>query len=230
MSGQTQKAFQDFEAYLTAAPLLSSSIIGEELYLYLAVSLHAISSALIREERKIQKPVYYISRVLRGAEGRYPMMEKLAFTLVTTSRKLRHYFQAYVINVLTYHPSNKAINKLKAAVRLIQWAIELNEFDVRYQPRNAIKAQVLTNFIAEFSPNQSELNEVDEVQKWVINVDGSSTLYAGGIRVILKSPEEDRLKYTAYLQYQTTNNETKYQALLKGLELAKSPGAESVIV
>ena len=230
MSGQTQKAFQDFEAYLTAAPLLSSSIIGEELYLYLAVSLHAISSALIREERKIQKPVYYISQVLRGAEGRYPMMEKLAFTLVTTSRKLRHYFQAYVINVLTDHPSNKAMNKLKAVVRLIQWAIELNEFDVRYQPRNAIKAQVLTNFIAEFSPNQSELNEVDEVQKWVINVDGSSTLYAGGIRVILKSPEEDRLKYTAYLQYQTTNNETKYQALLKGLELANSPGAESVIV
>ena len=230
MSGQTQKAFQDFEAYLTAAPLLSSSIIGEELYLYLAVSLHAISSALIREERKIQKPIYYISRVLRGAEGRYPMMEKLAFTLVTTSRKLRHYFQAYVINVLTDHPSNKAMNKLKAVVRLIQWAIELNEFDVRYQPRNAIKAQVLTDFIAEFSPNQSELNEVDEVQKWVINVDGSSTLYAGGIRVILKSPEEDRLKYTAYLQYQTTNNETKYQALLKGLELANSPGAESVIV
>ena len=230
MSGQTQKAFQDFEAYLTAAPLLSSSIIGEELYLYLAVSPHAISSALIREEQKIQKPVYYISRVLRGAEGRYPMMEKLAFTLVTTSRKLKHYFQAYVINVLTYHPSNKAMNKLKAAVRLIQWAIELNEFDVRYQPRNAIKAQVLADFIAEFSPNQSELNEVDEVQNWVINVDGSSTLYAGGIRVILKSPEEDRLKYTAYLQYQTTNNETKYQALLKGLELAKSPRAESVIV
>ena len=230
MSGQTQKAFQDFKAYLTAAPLLSSSIIGEELYLYLAVSLHAISSALIREERKIQKPIYYISRVLRGAEGRYPMMEKLAFTLVTTSRKLRHYFQAYVINVLTDHPSNKAMNKLKAVVRLIQWAIELNEFDVRYQPRNAIKAQVLTDFIAEFSPNQSELNEVDEVQKWVINVDGSSTLYAGGIRVILKSPEEDKLKYTAYLQYQTTNNETKYQALLKGLELANSPGAESVIV
>ena len=158
------------------------------------------------------------------------MMEKLAFTLVTTSRKLKHYFQAYVINVLTYHPSNKAMNKLKAAVRLIQWAIELNEFDVRYQPRNAIKAQVLADFIAEFSPNQSELNEVDEVQNWVINVDGSSTLYAGGIRVILKSPEEDRLKYTACLQYQTTNNETKYQALLKGLELANSPGAESVIV
>ena len=163
-------------------------------------------------------------------EGRFPMMEKLAFTLVIASRKLRHYFQAHTINVLTDHPLKKAMTKLEVVGRLIQWTIELSEFDVRYQPRNAIKAQVLADFIAEFSPNRSELDEVDEVRKWVINVDGSSMLYAGGIRVILKSPEGDKLKYAARLQYQTTNNEAKYKALLKGLKLAKSLGAESVIV
>ena len=109
-----QKAFQDLKTYLTAAPLLSLSIPGEELYLYLAMSPHAVSSALIREEGKIQKSVYYTSLTLRGAEGRYLMMEKLAFALVTASRKLRHYFQAYVINVLTTHPLKKAMNKLEA--------------------------------------------------------------------------------------------------------------------
>ena len=61
-------------------------------------------------------------------------------------------------------------------------------------------------------------------------VDGSSTLYVGGIGIILKSPEGGKLKYVAHLQYQTTNNETEYEDLLKGLELAKSLGAESVIV
>ena len=129
--------------YLTIAPLLSPSMPGEELYLYLAVSPHAVSSALIREERRVQKLVYYTSRALRGAEERYPMMEKLAFALVTTFRKLRHYFQAHIINVLIDHPLKKAMNKLEASGKLIQWAIELSEFDVRYQPRNAIKAQVL---------------------------------------------------------------------------------------
>ena len=113
---------------------------------------------------------------------------------------------------------------------MIQWAIELGEFDVKYQPRNAIKAQVLADFITEFSPNRSELDKEDEVQKRVINVDGSSTLYAVGIGVILKSPEGDKLKYTARLQYQTTNNEVEYEALLKGLELAKSLGVESVLI
>ena len=116
---ECQKAFQDLRAYLKATPLLSPFIPGEELYLYLAVSLHAVSSVLIREEGKIQKLVYYASRALRGAEGRYPMMEKLAFALVTASRKLRHYFQAHVISVLTDHPLKKAMNKLEAAGRLI---------------------------------------------------------------------------------------------------------------
>ena len=113
--GECQKAFQDFKVYLTAAPLLSPSIPWEELYLYLAMSPHAMSSTLIREERKIQKPVYYTSQALRGAEGQYPMIKKLDFALVMASRKLRHYFQARVINVLTNHPQKKAMNKLEAA-------------------------------------------------------------------------------------------------------------------
>ena len=66
---QCQKAFQDLKIYLTTAPLLSPSIPREELYLYLAVSSHAVSSALIREEGKVQKPVYYTSRAQRGVEG-----------------------------------------------------------------------------------------------------------------------------------------------------------------
>ena len=105
--------------YLVVAPLLSPSVMGEELFLYLAVTPHAVSSALIREEGKVQKPVYYTSKALRGAKGRYPLIEKLAFALITTSRKLRHYFQAHVINVMTDHLLKKAMNKLEATGRLI---------------------------------------------------------------------------------------------------------------
>lgn len=159
---ECQKAFHDLKTYLTTAPLLSPSMPSKELYLYLAVSPHAVSSALIREEGRVQKPIYYTSRTLRGAEGRYPMMEKLVFALVTASRKLRHYFQAHIINVLTDHPLKKAMNKLEAAGRLIQWAIELSEFNVRYQPRNVIKAQVLADFIVVLTSNQGELDELDE--------------------------------------------------------------------
>ena len=111
---ECQKAFQDLKTYLTTASLLSSFVLGEELYLYLAVTPHIVSSALVREEGKIQKHVYYTSKALRGAEGQYPQIEKLAFALIAVSRKLRHYFQAHVINVMTDHPLKKAMNKLEA--------------------------------------------------------------------------------------------------------------------
>ena len=122
------------------------------------------------------------------------------------------------------------MNKLETAGRLIQWAIELSEFDIRYQLRSAIKAQTLAKFIVEFTSSHGDLNERDKAKTWVIYVDGSSTLYTEGIGVILKSPERDKLKYATRLQYQTTNNKVEYEALLKGLELAKSLGAESIVV
>ena len=92
---------------------------GEELFLYLTVTPYAVSLTLIRKEGKVQKPVYYTSRALRGAEGRYPLIEKLNFALITASRKLRHYFQAHVINVMIDHLLKKAMNKWEAAGLLI---------------------------------------------------------------------------------------------------------------
>ena len=61
-----------------------------------------------------------------------------------------------------------AMNKLEVVGRLIQWAIEFSEFDIRCQPRRPIKAQALVNFIAEFTPNYGDLDEMDEAKKWVV--------------------------------------------------------------
>ena len=96
------------------------------------------------------------------------------------------------------HPLKKAMNKLEAAGRLIQWAVELSEFDIKYQPRHAIKAQALTDFIVEFTPSYDDL-EVMEGKKWIIHVDDSSTQHAGGIGVVLQSPKGDRLKHKVRL-------------------------------
>ena len=55
-------------------------------------------------------------------------------------------------------------------------------------------------------------------------------VYARGIGVVLQSPKGDKLKYKVRLQYQKTNNEVEYEALLKGLELAKSLEVESIVI
>lgn len=89
------------------------------MFLYLAVSATAVSAALIREENKIQLPVYYVSQAFQGAEARYPRIEKITFALIVASRKLRPYFQANPIKVMTDQLVKKAMNKPEAARRMI---------------------------------------------------------------------------------------------------------------
>ena len=71
---------------------------------------------------------------------------------------------------------------------------------------------------------------MEDSKKWVVHMDGSSTQHAGGIGVVLQSPEGDKLKHKIRLQYQPTNNEVEYEALLKRLELAKSVEARSILI
>ena len=59
---------------------------------------------MVREERKVQWPIYYVSKRLLDAETRYPELEKLALALVVVFRKLRSYFRAHLIEVLTNYP------------------------------------------------------------------------------------------------------------------------------
>ena len=87
-----EEAFQELKRYLSNPPLLSPLKEGENLYLSLAVSTTVVSAALIHEEAKKQLPVYYINQAFQGAESNYPRIEKIAFTLIVASRKLRQYF------------------------------------------------------------------------------------------------------------------------------------------
>ena len=122
--------FDNLKAYLSSPPLLNPSKPGEELYLYLVVSQAAVIATLVREEDGSQRPVYFTSRALRGAEERYPQMEKLAFALITVARKLKPYFQAHTIVVLMDKPLKKAMSSPEAARRMALWAVELSEFDI----------------------------------------------------------------------------------------------------
>ena len=78
-------------------------------------------------------------------------MEKLILALVTVARKLRPYFQAHTIEVPTEYPMKQVLHKLETSGRLMKWAIELSEFDIRYKPKTAIKGQILANFVMEFA-------------------------------------------------------------------------------
>ena len=185
-------AFEELKKYLSSLPLLSPSKPGEELYLYLAISQAAVSVALVRKEDGCRKPVYFISQAFQGVEERYPQMEKLAFALVTTARKLKPYFQAHTIIVLIDQPLRRAIISPKVAKRMALWAIEISEFDLQYRPQTAIKGQAMADFITKFA--QSEGKEVGATTQWSIHMDESSNRQAGGAGVAIQTPKGDKIE------------------------------------
>jgi len=123
---ECEKAFQELKHYLSNPPLLSPSNEGENLYLYLIVSATAMSIALTQEKDRTQLPIYSISQAFQGAEAKYPRIKKIALALIVASRKLRPYFQANPILVMTDQPIKKSMNKPEVARRMVQWATELS--------------------------------------------------------------------------------------------------------
>ena len=110
----------------------------------------------MREENKVQWPMYYISERLIDVEMRYPEMEKLALALVIATRKLRPYFHSYPVWVITNYLLRQVLQKSDASGQLLKWAIELSQFEIKFQPQLAIKGQALVDFIVEFSYKPDE--------------------------------------------------------------------------
>ena len=137
------------------------------------MSTTTVSATLIQKENKVQLPVYYVSQAFQGAEPKYLRIEKIAFALIVTSRKLRPYFHANPILVMTNKPIRKSMNKPEAAGRMIQWAIELSQFDIEYHPKTTMKVQALVDFVTKFTVRDKEKVQ-DNLERWTIQIDGSS--------------------------------------------------------
>ena len=92
-----------------------------------------------------------MSKVLQGPEVRYQALEKAALTVVFSVRRLRHYFQSFIVVVMTDLPIRKVLQKPDVAVRMVRWAVELSQFNIQYEPRGPIKGQVYADVVVELS-------------------------------------------------------------------------------
>ena len=97
-------AFQQLKKHLSRPPIMSRLEGDEVLFAYIAVASHAVSLVLIRVDSGVQRPVYYVSKLLHKAEVRYLPLEKAILAMVHGTRKLPHYFQSHTVVVLTQLP------------------------------------------------------------------------------------------------------------------------------
>jgi len=130
------------------------------LYLYLSVSSNAVNVILIRETTEGQKQVYFTSKVLLGPETRYQKIEMVALAFLIAARRWRQYFLAHTVIVRTYQPSRQILGRPDVAGRMMKWSLELSEFDIHYESRKALKAQVFADFLVEMTfPTEDNTKE-----------------------------------------------------------------------
>ena len=106
----------------------------------MVVSEEAVRVALVQKVKGEERPIYFVSRILHAAETRYQMIENVAFALVLTARRMHPYFQNHSITVRIDYLFFKILSKPDLAGRMIGWLVEMFEFDIRYEPRGAIKS------------------------------------------------------------------------------------------
>ncbi|XP_058180119.1 uncharacterized protein LOC131298660 [Rhododendron vialii] len=201
-------ALAELKEYLNSAPLMVKSKEFETLYLYLAVSAHATSSALVRRDGAIDMPIYFTSKTLLPAQTCYLPLEKV-----------------------------------------FKWAVELANFDIRFEPQTAIKGQVLADFITKLTPEDTELlnipiptHTVAEHQLlpkpwhlfqgdiWRLHVDGASNSNGAGAGVVLVSPCGTLHESDINIDFPATNNEAEYEALLAGLRFAVAMEISNLVI
>ena len=211
---------------------MSSPAADEVLYAYIVIAPHAVSLVLIREDSRLQRLVYYVSKSLHEVEIRYSPLEKVLLAMVHASRKLPHYFQAHTVVVLTQLPLKSILRTVDYTRRIALWNTILIAFDIKYMPQTSIKGQVLADLVVEFAELLVEIlteqcslegKSVGVVSTpkpscWKVYVDGTANQRGFGVGLVLISPERATIE-SLRLGFLATNNEAEYKALLQGMAM-----------
>jgi hypothetical protein len=162
---EQHQAFEDLKKYL------------EEQLMYIAATDTAVSVVLVEERKEAhalkQFPIYYVSEALSGSKLFYYKMEKMAYAVVLAKRKLWHYFQSHNISVPTAFPLRDMFENKESTGRIGKWATELAEHVINSVAHGAIKSQVLTDFVADWTPSALKGEAIITEPVWEVQCDGA---------------------------------------------------------
>ncbi|GKA92717.1 reverse transcriptase domain-containing protein [Tanacetum coccineum] len=236
---EAEEAFQQIKKLIMDLLSLTPPQEKETLYAYLAVSTKALSAVLLTDRKGRQCPVQYVSMKLNKAERNYTPMEKLVLSLIHMTRRLRMYFEAHPVKVITYQPIKNILNNTKASEKLVKCAIKLGVYNITYVPQNYVKGHVLADFLSEAPEGEKEesyfrMPEVplkkDDIEIWTLFTDRVSSPKGSGAGLVFIRPRGIEYTYAICLTFPSTNNEAEYEALLVGLRIARQMSISNIEV
>ncbi|GJX97259.1 reverse transcriptase domain-containing protein [Tanacetum coccineum] len=196
---EAEAAFKQIELPTQTAPIEK-----EELIVYLAAAREAVSAVLMTEREAKKMLIYFVSRAL----------------------------QAYPIIVIMDQPIKQVLSKPEIAGRLQKLSIELGEYDIQYKPRISVKGKILADFIVEQPEDDSPAAPMEVKEElpdpWTLFTDGSSCIDGFEAGLILTSPEGTKFTYALRFEFDATNNEPEYEALIADLRIAEQMGIKTL--
>lgn len=170
---EAEEASAQLKKHLAELPLLVAPRPREELIMYLYGTHGAVSAVLMIDRDSMQTHVYFIIKELKKTQINYSPMH-LVVALVFAAKRLRKYFQANPIVVITDQPIKQVISKPNALGRLQKWSVMLGEHNISYRPQTAVKGQILAYFIientddAEELPQEKEIPQEPWIHRWIL--------------------------------------------------------------
>jgi hypothetical protein len=232
---EAQEALDKLKATIFPAPILMPPQDDEPLYLYVVATTQVVSAVIVVERTEeghalpVQRPVYYISKVLSETKARYPQIQKLLYAVVIARCKLRHYFEAHLVTVVSSFLLGEIIRNPDATGRIVKWLVELMGETLTYAPRKAIKSQILADFIAEWTDTQLPLPQI-QAECWTLYFDGSVMKTGASAGLLFISPLGEHMRYAVRLHFPASNNMAEYEALFCGLRIAIETGIKRLDV
>ncbi|XP_019198930.1 PREDICTED: uncharacterized protein LOC109192688 [Ipomoea nil] len=199
-----KNAFESIKSYLMKPHVRIAPVHGRPLILYISTQDSFVGALLAQENDKgKENALYYLSKMMTPNELKYSPTEKLCLALMLAIKKLKHYFEAHTIRL---------VSKANPVKYVMAKGQALPDFLVDHQ--------IPAEWELSYDLPDEDVLVIEVLPPWKMYFDGASHREGAGVGIVFVTPEGAVLSYSFTLTEQCSNNVAEYQALILGLEIA----------